>query len=175
VSAKAKDLAAQVTGLHASERLVLFVLALDADPRTGHRSRLTADQIRERTGLSTRSIRRALATLATLGHISREPAAAGGIHITAVHPDPGIAGHKKPSIEQSKRKISHRLARAVMERDAYRCVACGTHLDLGFSDSSSRRRWPPATRDHCSRSAKLDQRISDCPGFTRLNTTGRVP
>ena len=32
--------------------------------------------------------------------------------------------------QYTKSKISKKLSRRVMERDAYRCVTCGTHIDL---------------------------------------------
>lgn len=130
MSERAKKLAHAVTGFHAGDRLVLLTLAHDAKPSTGDRSKLTAEQIRERTGLSTRAIRRSLGILVEYGQITREPTMPGGICITVVHPNPTIVGSKKPSAAQSKRKISPRLSRAVMERDAYRCVTCGTHVDL---------------------------------------------
>ena len=36
----------------------------------------------------------------------------------------------KPKPEYSKAKISRSLSKRVMERDAYRCVTCNTHIDL---------------------------------------------
>ena len=40
---------------------------------------------------------------------------------------------KKPeSNKNGKSKISHVLRRKVLERDKYRCVECGTHIDLSI-------------------------------------------
>jgi 5-methylcytosine-specific restriction endonuclease McrA len=44
-------------------------------------------------------------------------------------------GYRWPEDERAprqdkKQKIGRSLSRAVMERDAYRCVTCGTHVDL---------------------------------------------
>ena len=35
-----------------------------------------------------------------------------------------------PAAPRIKAKIPHRLAKAVFERDAYRCIRCGSHVDL---------------------------------------------
>lgn len=41
-------------------------------------------------------------------------------------PDDPRLGHNK----RDKKKIPRNLYRAVMERDEYRCITCGTHLEL---------------------------------------------
>ena len=40
------------------------------------------------------------------------------------------AGDRDPSRKPPRKSLSRSLVRAVMERDAYRCVTCGTHLNL---------------------------------------------
>lgn len=47
-----------------------------------------------------------------------------------------------------KARIGRAMSRAVMERDAYRCVACGTHLNLTCDHIIPESKGGPTTLDN---------------------------
>ena len=51
----------------------------------------------------------------------------------------------EPKQSRRKEKISRKLARAVMERDAYRCKHCDTHLDLTCDHIVAEAKGGPTT------------------------------
>lgn len=113
-----------------SEKAVLLVLAATARGRNAT-SRLTTFEIASRTALSERSIRRAFATLGACRHITRDLSTPGAwIVPTLVHPKP-TSDRQLPGPPPVRKKVlGPGLKRSVFERDAYRCLRCGTHIDL---------------------------------------------
>lgn len=53
-----------------------------------------------------------------------------------------------PKRGAAKAKISKTLSRSVMERDAYRCVTCGSHVDLTCDHIIPESKGGPTTLDN---------------------------
>lgn len=81
-----------------------------------------------------------------LSTISRWGDGAGGYILGIVREELGLAEIRaEPS---KKKKISASLAKAVLERDAYRCVTCGSHIDLTCDHVIPESKGGPTTLDN---------------------------
>ncbi|WP_310474117.1 HNH endonuclease [Sandarakinorhabdus sp.] len=120
-----------VTGLHPSQKAVLHRLCLDADDRGGDTSRLSISDLCRLTGFSWRGVATARTKLAKLGLIL-VCAAPGERPDTIVDPKPLQHKPVADRVTRSKYKLSATKRKRIMERDAYRCCKCGSHLDLSI-------------------------------------------
>lgn len=111
-----------------SEKLVLLALAASAARTTPANQTTTigVSEVMRLTGNSARAVFKAYSVLQESGYITRTAGPVGTVSTTIVHPHADIQA--KPL--KQRPKLSRALARAVMERDGYRCVVCQTHIDL---------------------------------------------
>lgn len=107
-------------------KLVLVTLAWHHNQETGQ-CNPSIDRIASMTGLSRATIFRALANLNHYGLIAYERGH-GRMNSYELKLDMMLPGRERSAY--SKAKIPPALARKVMERDAYRCRHCATHIDL---------------------------------------------
>ena len=119
----------------ASEKAVLVCLAAAREVE-GQHAQLSVSEIAARTSLNQRTIGIALRRLVSAGLIERvgksgRQTATTKLNVVAMAQAALAAnGGSVNSRGRKKENIGRELARRVLERDLYRCVSCGTHLDL---------------------------------------------
>jgi hypothetical protein len=60
----------------------------------------------------------------------------------------GLLRSSRPSNAYAKQPIGRKLSKAVFERDEYRCVSCGSHIDLCCDHIISEHDGGPTTLDN---------------------------
>lgn len=114
-------------GVGVTDFAVWAALLSEADPETGETD-ASVRRLALITGLSPNAVQRAKAALCA-GRLLVETRRDGQrVFLRPVCPMP--AGEPKWPTPRKKSKIGGDLRRRVHERDAYRCVACGSHHEL---------------------------------------------